>query len=423
MLNWGRLAWWRREGRLLHDTVVLSSGMLVAQAVMLLVAPIWSRLYSPTDFGLFGLWTAVSSIVSMLLTLRLETGIVVSQDDVHARTLAQVCLWLACTCATALILLTLAVPRHWIQVVGLDSLGFLLQLAVIGGALSAALGTLQSVANRNSNYRWMSLSRGGGGLVTAFGGVILGFVGVGSGLVVSQLVAVAVGLLVIMLGLGKGFRFWAPSVGFAQVRKTIHEHADAPRFLWPAALLDVLTQQLPLLLIAKLYEHELVGYFSLAWRVIAVPLFMISGAAGSVFFQRMSACSDKPHEMRELLLKSWRTFALLGAVPCTLLLLWGKPIFGWVFGSEWESAGGMASVMAPMLWVMFISSATSTSLIVLRLQKWAPIFGLAMLVYRPLAFWIGARSSSLELALWIWVLTEIVVVALYNLLILRKLRF
>ncbi|HRI17705.1 MAG TPA: polysaccharide biosynthesis protein, partial [Burkholderiaceae bacterium] len=44
---------------LVRDTALLSSGSVVAQLVMLAAMPVWARLYSPEDFGVLRLWTAV----------------------------------------------------------------------------------------------------------------------------------------------------------------------------------------------------------------------------------------------------------------------------------------------------------------------------------------------------------------------------
>ena len=77
--------------------------------------------------------------------------------------------------------------------------------------------------------------------------------------------------------------------------------------------------------------------------------------------------------------------------------------------------------MAPMLWAMMTSSPTSSGLIVLGLQRWSLPFGIAMLVYRPLAFWLGLRTGRLDVALWAWGAAEIAAIVLYNRLLLRAL--
>jgi O-antigen/teichoic acid export membrane protein len=188
-------------------------------------------------------------------------------------------------------------------------------------------------------------------------------------------------------------------------------------------MLDAVTQQLPMLLAVAWFTTAEAGPFSLVWRVLAVPVLMVAGAAGTVFYERFArlAAQDRA-AARTLLLRTWRAFAFIGLPPALLLLAFGEPLFAWVFGAEWRSAGVLAAVLAPMLCAMLVSSPTSGALIVLGLQKWSPVFGLAMLAYRPLALWIGAQQGSLALGLLLWGLCEIVAIALYNRLLLRTLR-
>jgi O-antigen/teichoic acid export membrane protein len=198
-------------------------------------------------------------------------------------------------------------------------------------------------------------------------------------------------------------------------------HLSAPRYLWPAAMLDAITQQLPMLLAVLWFSQAQAGQFSLAWRVTAVPALMLASAAGTVFYQRFAQLAGDPAAARAALWQQWRRFAWLGAVPSLLLLGFGGPLFAALFGAPWRDAGWLAAALAPMLWAMLVSSPTSGALIVLGLQKWSPLFGLAMLVYRPAALWLGAQQGSLMLGLALWAACEIVAIVLYNLLLLRRL--
>ena len=398
-----------------RDTLKLGAGMALAQTVMLAVLPLWSRLYGPADFGRYGVWTAVAGIAAILLTLRLDSCIVIASDDAQANALVRLCLWLALGGGAVLALAAWAVPASWRAGIGAATLGDWLPLAVLGGALTAIVATLQHAANRQRAYWRMSLSRIALALAAALVGSVLGAAGVASGLLVAALVGSLASWGVLAGTSGTG----APRPRVAEMAQAVRAHADAPRYLWPSALLDVVTQQLPLLLIVAWYSQEVAGQFSLAWRVLALPLFMVAGAASSVFYQRMAALAQQPQQARVLLLHTWRLFALLGALPALLVALWGAELFALLFGAPWRPAGRMAEILMPLLWVMFVSSPTSTSLIVLGLQKWSPLFGLALLACRPLAFCLGARFGSIEAGLQAWVLAEIAVIVLYNLLILR----
>lgn len=404
-----------RPGGFARDTLVLTGGLGLAQALTLGVMPLWSRLYGPEDFAAWGLWMSVVAVVSMLLLLRYDTCIVIARDDAQARALLRLCLRLSLGGGALLALVTWALPATWPAAVGLRALGPWLPLAAAGGGLAAAFAALLAWANRQRQYPRISAARMALAGAAALVGSGLGWAGVTGGLLLAQLAGAAVGLLV--LGRERG-----SSEGVAAAAR---HHAQAPRYLWPSAMLDVITQQLPMALAVLWFTVGEAGQFSLAWRVTAVPVLMLAGAAGTVFYQRFAALmatAPDPSAARRLLWATWRTFALIGLVPTVLLLLWGEPLFGWIFGPAWRPAGALAAVLMPMLWAMLVSSPTSGALIVLGLQKWSPVFGFAMLVYRPACLWLGAEWGSLASGLMLWAVCEIVAIVLYNALLLRRLK-
>lgn len=396
-----------------RDTLLLAGGLGLAQALTLAVMPLWSRLYSPADFAALGLWMAVVAVVSMALLLRYDTCIVIARDDAEARALLRLCLRLALGGGALLALLAWALPPAWQAALGLQPLGRCLPLAVVGGALAAALAALLAWANRQREYPRISAARVVLAAAAALAGSAFGMVGVLGGLLLAQLVGGVAGLLAL-----------ARERGSAEgVAEAARQHVKAPRYLWPSAMLDAITQQLPMLLAVLWFSAEEAGQFSLAWRVTAVPMLMLAAAAGTVFYERFAtqAALDRV-AARRLLVSTWFSFAMIGLVPTAVLLLWGEGLFGWLFGPAWRPAGVLAAVLMPMLWAMLVSSPTSGALIVLGLQKWAPAFGMAMLVYRPAALWAGAQQGSLALGLALWAVCELVAIALYNLLLWRTLR-
>ena len=410
------------------DTAIVMAGLLAAQGVMLAVMPVWARLFTPADLAALGLWTAVGSVVAMLLLMRWDTCIVIAASDAQARALVRLTLLLGLAGGGVLALLAGAAltvtPPAWLAAAGLAPLGPWLPLAVAAGGLSAAMAGGLGWANRQRDYRRISAARGLLALTAALLGTVAGVAGLPGGLLWAHAAAAVLALAALRWSLTP-----ADSIGAAA-----RAHADAPRYLWPAAMLDTVTQQIPLVLAAAWFGTEAAGQFSLAWRVAALPVLMVSAAAGSVFYQRFAALARQASDvgagtsmasdraaLRALLIRHWRMAALLGAAPTLLLMLAGGPLFAWVFGAAWAEAGRAAAVLAPMLLAMAVSSPTSGALIVLGRQRWSPLFGLAMLMYRPAAFAIGAHLDSLLLALALWAACEVVAIVLYNRIIWRAL--
>jgi hypothetical protein len=374
---------------------------------------------------------------------------------------------------TALALLAAALPPSWVHALGLAPLGRWLPAAVVVGALAAVFTAGLGWANRQRDYGRISVARVLVAATAAGLGLMAGALGLGGSRLVDAPAAAAwsaaggagatsataaagvaaaaataaemanvVMTAPVMTSFGSAgllwAHLWAAVLGVlllrwsfspaSSVRDAARAHAQAPRYLWPSAMLDALTQQIPLWLTLRWFGEDWAGQFSLAWRVVALPVFMLAGAAGSVFYQRFAQqvqASTQPADgaaLRTALWQMWRRFALLGALPALLLAAFGPALFAWAFGARWAQAGLLAAIMAPMLWAMLISSPTSGALIVLGLQRSAPWFGVAMLVYRPAAFAIGAWAGSLPLALALWVAMEVLAIAVYNTLLLRRLQ-
>lgn len=410
-----------------RDTGMLALGLGLAQLITLAVMPVWARQYDAAAFAALGLWMAVVAVVSTAVLLRYDTCIVIAADEPEARVVLRLCLRLALGVGAVLAAVAFLLPASWRDALGLAALGAWLPLAVLAGAGAAAMAALLAWCNRRRAYGLMSTSRIAQAGVAAAGGVALGASAVPAGLLWAQILGVGAGLLSLA---GRRAASTSPSLDVTggagapapDLATVARQHSQAPRYLWPSALLDTVTQQLPMLLAVAWFSTAAAGAFSLTWRTVAVPVLMLAAAAGPVFYERFAraAAADRP-AARRLLVRTWVGFALIGLLPTLALMAAGEVLFGAVFGPQWRDAGTLAAVLAPMLWLMLVSSPTSGALIVLGLQRWSPVFGLAMLVYRPGALWLGAQHDSLALGLALWGVCEVVAITLYNVLVWRAL--
>ena len=105
-----------------------------------------------------------------------------------------------------------------------------------------------------------------------------------------------------------------------------------------------------------------------------------------------------------------------------VVMVYGESIFVLLFGNAWGESGTVASIIAPMLFAMLISSPTSSTYLVLGLQKYSLFFGLSVLIYRSGCIYFGIILNDLYLGLMIWVCLEIMQIILYNVIALSRLK-
>ena len=74
---------------------VILSGTVFAQAVTLFVAPFITRLYSPSEFGLFAVYISVMAIIVVLGSLRYEMAILLPRKRRDAYSILILCFLIA----------------------------------------------------------------------------------------------------------------------------------------------------------------------------------------------------------------------------------------------------------------------------------------------------------------------------------------
>ncbi|MBE0641239.1 MAG: oligosaccharide flippase family protein, partial [Bacteroidales bacterium] len=95
-----------RENRFLIHVLTLVSGTALAQAILFAFTPLLTRLFDPSDFGVFALYTAIVSTLGVVAAWKYELAIMLPAREEDARGLV----WLStyATLITAAVVFVLA---------------------------------------------------------------------------------------------------------------------------------------------------------------------------------------------------------------------------------------------------------------------------------------------------------------------------
>lgn len=408
-----------QQGSAARDVAILTVGTLIAQGVTIAVTPLLTRLYSPSDFGLLALFLAVVSIGATLVTLRYESSILVPKENAESANLVLLSLTLGFLLSVVLALLVGLLPMELQEKIGLGALGNWLSIAFLTAAATAAFGGMQYWMNRQKKYKLMAWLRIGQSTSVAGVALFLGLLHIDNGLLIAQVFASACFCLV-ALWLGRSAALlWKTS----QLQVTAFAHKNTPKYLLPTALLDVVTLQTPVVLIAAWFGADEAGQFSMAWRLLMLPAALVGGAIGQVFMQRFSSAIEDPALSRSIIKQSWILLFSLGLIPFVFFFMGSDFIFEMVLGDKWLGAGTIAMMLAPMAFAMFVSSPTSGAYVVLGLQKYSLFFGVAVFIYRPLCIYIAMQAGDLGIGIKLWVALEVIQIFIYQFIVWKKIGF
>ncbi|MGD9511195.1 MAG: lipopolysaccharide biosynthesis protein [Geminicoccaceae bacterium] len=372
----------QRFDRFTRQSMLLSGGSVVAQAIIVAGSPILTRLYSPEDFGVFAVLTAWISIVGPVACLGLETPILVEQDDRRACSLTLAALISALgTTALLVAVVALLARSGWPSAVWgrADALVWLIPFGVLLYSLAQPLANL---ALRGGAVIANSLTQVLQAICQLAAQVALGISGTGLA------IGYVVGLTPRLLWLGRvvqpALRRHLQELDPQELTAAFRREWRYPLIAVPSTLLRLGSQFLPVVIVTLLYGPGIGGLFGLAQRVVTMPVRMI-GLATSQAFLAEARTLDRAG-LRRLLAATVLRFFVIG-------LAWGMPLalvapylFAFVFGSEWRMAGEITRVLIPIHIARFVLTPISQALNIVGRQELDLALALPLIVALGLSF-------------------------------------
>lgn len=358
------------RGRFARGVTVVAGGAALGQAVTVLISPILTRLYSPEDFGVFGVYAAILGVITVVASLRYEYAIPLPEEDKTAANILVLCfvLLLGMTTLSWFVIQGLGSQiATWANVPGLKAYLWLIPLGVLGA------GTYQILnywAVRKRDFPRIARTRISRGVGRAAIQVGVGFASAGPlGLLLGQLAGETTGS--VSLGLATWNKDRAPfkAVSLQGIRRAGSRYKRFPLFSSWGDLLDALGLQLPQILFAAFYGAQVAGWFALGQRVIAAPLNIVVDSVAQVYFGEAARLPrDDPKAMSRLFLKLTGRLALIGGLPVAVICALAPWFFTIVFGPGWEAAGRYVQIMGPMFAVRFAIVPLAHTLNILERQ-------------------------------------------------------
>lgn len=376
---------WGTARDVAHPILRILSGVGASQLIAFAVLPFITRLYSPSEYGLFGALLAIVAVVVVVTTLQLHNAIVIPRLDSRALELFKLsCLGSliggALTAAVATIPGVIAEgSAPWFPV--------LLGLAVASAAIAQ---TVQGLAIRQRKFGRIGLAALARVCVVAGVQLSLGALGAGvSGLLLGYIVGeVAASLLLATRG------YWGDErhhpMTFVRARALIRRYKDFALFGTAQEGMNALSQGVPVVILGASFGPAVAGAYNLAMRVLLAPAQLLGGAMRQVLSQRFSRMVSD----RQLLKSEFRALTLGTAVPALLVALTLAPalpaLFALVFGSSWRLAGEFSSWLA--IWAVFgiFNVPASVIMRVTRRQRENFLLNAAVLATRLLCLVWGA---------------------------------
>lgn len=383
-------------GSFIRNVVTLMTGTVFAQILLILVAPILTRLYSPSDFGVFNLFTSIGSILAVVACLRYEGAIVLPEKDKDAANVFTLCITICISMAIFILVIVAFFRESIADLFNAPSLSFWLWFMPLSIIVSGLFMVFNYWSTRRKQFKRLAVRQVTNSTVTALTQISVGatfHIGPGGligGSLIGQLVATVRLAWQIYKDEGKQIISFINKIS---MKHMLYRYKKFPLYDSWAALLNTSSNLLPALLLAYFFNPVVVGLYALGNRVLGVPMGVIGNAVSQVFFPR-AVEARRAGELDYVALKMFNILLNMGFVPILLIAIVAPDLFRIVFGSEWILAGEYVRWLSAFMLLAFISSPISSIYSVMERQREGLIIYLFVFVIRLTALIIGGMKGD-----------------------------
>lgn len=406
------------ERTFLLNVLRLSSGTTLAHLFTIAVSPILTRLYSASDFGELQFFQSAVIITSLVTTGCYHYMIVHPREDSKALALMKG-IWLL-SISSALIVLVIGILIK-IFTTFLDSITlFLIILFPITFLFNNLILLGDYWFLRKEGYKTLSISKITRSSSTAITQIGLFFTRIQPGLLLGLVVGRFLTLLYFLNTIGKDLVININKIKFYDALSLLKKYKAQPIQVLPSSFFSVGSTEMVIFIIAAFFGDIFLGFYALSFRVLSVPSAFIGTSVGEVFYQKATILVQEKQPIFGFLLKTWLSLALISLLPLLFIYFTGEQIMMFIFGEEWIISGTIATLLAPLIFVSFISAPTGKLLMALGEQKMMPTLSLLVLISRVSGLIIGFYANDSLLAIKLMALFHVFALIIYNLVLVVK---
>lgn len=384
------------RNRFARGVSVLVGGTVGAQAIMILAAPVLTRLYTPQDFGLLAVFGSMMSLVVVVAGMRYERAIPIPSDENEALALLVLSLFLVFAIATLSAVPFFLYREGIARFLNTPGIADYLYLVPLSALFAGAYNTLSYWSIRKKAYTHLAKTRVSQSVASVsiqVGGASFGPIA----WLLGQMAGQVMGVLSLALCMLR--QQWAAisSVKLSDVVVVAYQYRKFPLFSTWSALFNTAGTQVPPILFAALFSPAAAGLYFLATRVLSMPMQILGQEIAKVFFSG-AAQAHREGGLGPLVARIHARLAHIGMPPTLVLLIAGPEIFGQIFGPEWREAGVFAQWLTPWLYLVFITSPLVSLFEVLDRQAAGMAYQGVLLVVRVAAVIAGAWVGEITVA-------------------------
>lgn len=358
------------ENSFFRSVLTVTSGTAVSQLVVILVSPLITRLYSPTDMGVLASYTSIASILGTVIAGCYNQAVVLPETKRQTNAVVFLGVIIAAIGCGLITVVTIIFDDALINVLNLQSIQkiwfYLLGVFVFFIGVDSVLN---QYAIKNAHFKLIAATQVTQQVATNGLKVLLGFCKLGTfGLLASMFFGQIIRVVRLFVREFKNFFGTKDDLPSKKdVKYVMGRYKKFPLVSSWSALLNAASVQLPVILFTSLFSPAVAGAYSLGHKILNLPISLISTSVNNVFLERMSKVKSDKSQLQETAYKIAKKMILISALGMSIITFHGKFLFSFVFGKDWALAGEYAQWLS--IWLLFVFVSSPLTVIFTILEK------------------------------------------------------
>lgn len=375
------------KSQFIRSLAMLASGSILAQLIVFITSPIMTRMYTATEIGEYTIVLTAVGIFGSVICGRYDMAIVSEEEEKNVFSI--VVLSFVCTIVlSTLVSLFYAlyyVIKGYLAVQILFSCVFIFLLLIINGISNILL----SYNNRCREYKLMTSVNLIRSVVKEAIMVFVGLVSATSWiLLLSEIMGTIFGVRRQARTLARrteGF-FLLKNIKKEEIVKVARKHKRQFCFSMPAMFANNFSYSSITLFISSLFGTAVVGYYSISYRLLGLPLNVISSNVSRIYLEETSRSYLENGTYRKIFIRTSGILFII-AIPMTVAMMLLAPAFcAFFYGEDYYIAGIYLRYLAVMYGIRFVVSPLSIGMQVSKRQDSELLFQVLFVVFSVAAF-------------------------------------
>ena len=379
------------------NVIKLITGISIAQLIPILITPILTRYFSPEQFGTYGLYVSIYTILGVIASGKYDLAIMLPKNKKDSINIVAICCIITVVFSFIVFFLLFISRDVLFEITQLDLFKKYYWIIPISILLFSFNQFILVWFNRDKKYNTITEHNLLKSSSNSLSSIILGIKNISSGLIIGNMISLVLTSLFNISDLLKTIQI--SFINKKSIKKNFFIYINFIKYSTISNLFNSLSNLGMTTLVVLFFGFKTAGLYFLAEKLIAIPVSFFTSSVSQVYFQKASILfySNKKELLYLTKIIQKRIFLIL--LPFLLIIsFFGKEIFS-ILGENWNSSGEIVKYFSVFILFKNIYSPISTIGDILGKQKLLLFFNISLFCFQVASFYFLKHYNDIGIAL------------------------